>query len=90
MLQIYYIITFSLVLLSELLHRDNAAYVCDFYLCPLPQYGFNMVMSHPHAVNEIALSLNNRNPRLVHHKQLQVHKELQTGNKNLHTSTEDI
>ncbi|KAG7217722.1 hypothetical protein INR49_020979 [Caranx melampygus] len=27
------------------------------------QYGFNMVMSHPHAVNEIALSLNNRNPR---------------------------
>lgn len=33
-------------------------------LCPsLSQYGFNMVMSHPHAVNEIALSLNNRNPR---------------------------
>lgn len=29
----------------------------------LLQYGFNMVMSHPHAVNEIALSLNNRNPR---------------------------
>lgn len=28
-----------------------------------PQYGFNMVMSHPHAVNEIALSLNNKNPR---------------------------
>ncbi|XP_010795029.1 inverted formin-2-like [Notothenia coriiceps] len=27
------------------------------------KYGFNMVMSHPHAVNEIALSLNNRNPR---------------------------
>ncbi|NWW46591.1 FMNL2 protein, partial [Pedionomus torquatus] len=27
------------------------------------QYGFNMVMSHPHAVNEIALSLNNKNPR---------------------------
>ncbi|CAB1346621.1 unnamed protein product, partial [Coregonus sp. 'balchen'] len=26
-------------------------------------YGFNMVMSHPHAVNEIALSLNNKNPR---------------------------
>lgn len=27
------------------------------------QYGFNMVMSHAHAVNEIALSLNNKNPR---------------------------
>uniref|UniRef100_A0A8C1ADV0 Formin-like 2a n=1 Tax=Cyprinus carpio carpio TaxID=630221 RepID=A0A8C1ADV0_CYPCA len=27
------------------------------------QYGFNMVMSHPHAVNEIALSLNNKSPR---------------------------
>uniref|UniRef100_A0A8C0KPH5 Formin like 3 n=1 Tax=Canis lupus dingo TaxID=286419 RepID=A0A8C0KPH5_CANLU len=34
-------------------------------LCPFPllQYGFNLVMSHPHAVNEIALSLNNKNPR---------------------------
>lgn len=33
--------------------------------CPLSmlQYGFNLVMSHPHAVNEIALSLNNKNPR---------------------------
>lgn len=30
---------------------------------PPPQYGFNLVMSHPHAVNEIALSLNNKNPR---------------------------
>uniref|UniRef100_A0A8D0HM13 Formin like 3 n=1 Tax=Sphenodon punctatus TaxID=8508 RepID=A0A8D0HM13_SPHPU len=27
------------------------------------QYGFNLVMSHPHAMNEIALSLNNKNPR---------------------------
>ncbi len=27
-----------------------------------------MVMSHPHAVNEIALSLNNRNPRSAQHK----------------------
>ncbi|XP_037739810.1 formin-like protein 3 isoform X7 [Chelonia mydas] len=27
------------------------------------QYGFNLVMSHPHAVNEIALSLHNKNPR---------------------------
>uniref|UniRef100_A0AAX7VW44 Formin-like 2b n=1 Tax=Astatotilapia calliptera TaxID=8154 RepID=A0AAX7VW44_ASTCA len=38
--------------------------ITDLHLCPhLHQYGFNMVMSHPHAVNEIALSLNNRNPR---------------------------
>lgn len=38
----------------------------DLHLCCLlPQYGFNMVMAHPHAVNEIALSLNNRNPRSV-------------------------
>lgn len=29
----------------------------------LMQYGFNMVMSHAHAVNEIALSLNNKNSR---------------------------
>ncbi|NXG91541.1 FMNL3 protein, partial [Stercorarius parasiticus] len=27
------------------------------------QYGFNLVMSPPPAVNEIALSLNNKNPR---------------------------
>lgn len=27
------------------------------------QYGFNLVMSHAHAVNEIALSLNNKNSR---------------------------
>ena len=33
--------------------------------CAPPQYGFNLVMSHPHAVNEIALSLNNKNPRWV-------------------------
>lgn len=35
----------------------------SFCLFPLLQYGFNLVMSHPHAVNEIALSLNNKNPR---------------------------
>uniref|UniRef100_A0A7M4FRN4 Formin like 3 n=1 Tax=Crocodylus porosus TaxID=8502 RepID=A0A7M4FRN4_CROPO len=33
---------------------------CPRGTCP---YGFNLVMSHPHAVNEIALSLNNKNPR---------------------------
>lgn len=40
---------------------------CPFSLIPR-QYGFNMVMSHPHAVNEIALSLNNKNPRWAFHK----------------------
>lgn len=35
---------------------------CCYFFFSL-QYGFNMVMSHPHAVNEIALSLNNKNPR---------------------------
>lgn len=47
-------------------NNDDKVDVSDLHLCPpLPQYGFNMVMSHPHAVNEIALSLNNRNPRSV-------------------------
>lgn len=46
-------------------------------LCPpLPQYGFNMVMSHPHAVNEIALSLNNRNPRWASGFTVQTHSHL--------------
>lgn len=37
--------------------------LCLMLSFPFFQYGFNMVMSHPHAVNEIALSLNNKNPR---------------------------
>lgn len=28
-----------------------------------PQSGFSLVMTHPACVNEIALSLNNKNPR---------------------------
>uniref|UniRef100_A0A7M4E0J1 Formin like 3 n=1 Tax=Crocodylus porosus TaxID=8502 RepID=A0A7M4E0J1_CROPO len=39
---------------------------CPRGTCPAAPrygYGFNLVMSHPHAVNEIALSLNNKNPR---------------------------
>uniref|UniRef100_A0A8C7WI59 Formin like 2 n=1 Tax=Oncorhynchus mykiss TaxID=8022 RepID=A0A8C7WI59_ONCMY len=53
--------------------RSNSRLVCkkdDVHVCIMClraimnyQYGFNMVMSHPHAVNEIALSLNNKNPR---------------------------
>uniref|UniRef100_A0A8C0KK15 Formin like 3 n=1 Tax=Canis lupus dingo TaxID=286419 RepID=A0A8C0KK15_CANLU len=39
-------------------------YVCSCSArLPPALYGFNLVMSHPHAVNEIALSLNNKNPR---------------------------
>ncbi|KAM9252251.1 LOW QUALITY PROTEIN: formin-like protein 3 [Cariama cristata] len=41
-------------------HRASAANAVP---APSQQYGFNLVMSHPHAVNEIALSLNNKNPR---------------------------
>uniref|UniRef100_K7F3Z4 FH2 domain-containing protein n=1 Tax=Pelodiscus sinensis TaxID=13735 RepID=K7F3Z4_PELSI len=38
--------------------------VCLCLVSPVAEkYGFNLVMSHPHAVNEIALSLNNKNPR---------------------------
>lgn len=41
----------------------TTATTADTVPAPSPQYGFNLVMSHPHAVNEIALSLNNKNPR---------------------------
>lgn len=45
---------------------DHVSLLCGssahLLVCML-QYGFNMVMSHPHAVNEIALSLNNKSPR---------------------------
>lgn len=45
---------------------DQVSLLCGssahLLVCML-QYGFNMVMSHPHAVNEIALSLNNKSPR---------------------------
>ncbi|NXE01111.1 FMNL3 protein, partial [Chaetorhynchus papuensis] len=42
----------------------TTATVADTVPALSPQYGFNLVMSHPHAVNEIALSLNNKNPRM--------------------------
>eukprot|EP00062_Callorhinchus_milii_P005752 gi/632945549/ref/XP_007888122.1/ PREDICTED: formin-like protein 2 isoform X2 [Callorhinchus milii] len=50
---------------SRLVSKKDDVHVCIMCLRAIMnyQYGFNMVMSHPHAVNEIALSLNNRNPR---------------------------
>ncbi|XP_030642365.1 formin-like protein 2 [Chanos chanos] len=50
---------------SRLLCKKDDAHVCIMCLRAIMnyQYGFNMVMSHPHAVNEIALSLENKNPR---------------------------
>ncbi|XP_068458107.1 formin-like protein 2 isoform X1 [Clinocottus analis] len=50
---------------SRLVCKKDDVHVCVMCLRAIMnyQYGFNMVMAHPHAVNEIALSLNNRNPR---------------------------
>lgn len=50
---------------SRLVSRKDDVHVCIMCLRAIMnyQYGFNMVMSHPNAVNEIALSLNNKNPR---------------------------
>uniref|UniRef100_A0AAV2LBM3 Formin-like 2b n=1 Tax=Knipowitschia caucasica TaxID=637954 RepID=A0AAV2LBM3_KNICA len=50
---------------SRIICKKDDLHVCVMCLRAIMnyQYGFNMVMSHPHAVNEIALSLNNRNPR---------------------------
>ncbi|XP_067266832.1 formin-like protein 2 isoform X2 [Chanodichthys erythropterus] len=50
---------------SRLVCKKDDVHVCIMCLRAIMnyQYGFNMVMSHPHAVNEIALSLNNKNPR---------------------------
>ncbi|XP_062366877.1 formin-like protein 3 isoform X3 [Cinclus cinclus] len=45
-------------------HAVTTATTVDIVYSSSPQYGFNLVMSHPHAVNEIALSLNNKNPRM--------------------------
>ncbi|KAG2459421.1 FMNL3 protein, partial [Polypterus senegalus] len=51
---------------SRLVSKKDDVHVCIMCLRAIMnyQYGFNMVMSHPHAVNEIALSLNNKNPSL--------------------------
>ncbi|XP_078192865.1 formin-like protein 3 isoform X24 [Callithrix jacchus] len=50
---------------SRLVSQKDDVHVCILCLRAIMnyQYGFNLVMSHPHAVNEIALSLNNKNPR---------------------------
>uniref|UniRef100_A0A8C8RYQ7 Formin like 3 n=1 Tax=Pelusios castaneus TaxID=367368 RepID=A0A8C8RYQ7_9SAUR len=50
---------------SRLVSQKDDVHVCIMCLRAIMnyQYGFNLVMSHPHAVNEIALSLNNKNPR---------------------------
>uniref|UniRef100_A0A7N6B076 Formin-like 2a n=1 Tax=Anabas testudineus TaxID=64144 RepID=A0A7N6B076_ANATE len=50
---------------SRLVCKKDDVHVCIMCLRAIMnyQYGFNMVMSHPCAVNEIALSLNNKNPR---------------------------
>nr|XP_056717326.1 formin-like protein 2 isoform X2 [Euleptes europaea] len=50
---------------SRLVSKKDDVHVCIMCLRAIMnyQYGFNMVMSHPHAVNEIALSLNNKNSR---------------------------
>ncbi|KAI5097155.1 formin-like protein 1, partial [Silurus meridionalis] len=49
---------------TRLSQRDDV-HVCIMCLRAIMNYqsGFNLVMSHPHCVNEITLSLNNRNPR---------------------------
>ncbi|KAM8871448.1 formin-like protein 2 isoform 1-T1 [Synchiropus picturatus] len=49
----------------RLVSKKDDVHVCVMCLRAIMnyQYGFNMVMSHPHAVNEITLSLNNPNPR---------------------------
>ncbi|XP_065141776.1 formin-like protein 3 isoform X5 [Paramisgurnus dabryanus] len=50
---------------SRLVSQKDDVHVCIMCLRAIMnyQYGFNLVMSHDHAVNEIALSLNNKNPR---------------------------
>uniref|UniRef100_A0A665XAS2 Formin-like 3 n=1 Tax=Echeneis naucrates TaxID=173247 RepID=A0A665XAS2_ECHNA len=50
---------------SRLVSQKDDVHVCIMCLRAIMnyQYGFNMVMSHAHAVNEIALSLNNKNSR---------------------------
>ncbi|XP_072350183.1 formin-like protein 3 isoform X2 [Scyliorhinus torazame] len=50
---------------SRIVSQKDDVHVCIMCLRAVMnyQYGFNLVMSHPHAVNAIALSLNNKNPR---------------------------
>ncbi|XP_072549489.1 formin-like protein 1 [Salminus brasiliensis] len=50
---------------SRLASQRDDVHVCIMCLRAIMNYqsGFNLVMSHPRCVNEITLSLNNRNPR---------------------------
>ncbi|XP_060793415.1 formin-like protein 3 isoform X2 [Neoarius graeffei] len=50
---------------SRIVSQKDDVHVCIMCLRAIMnyQYGFNLVMSHAHAVNEIALSLNNKNSR---------------------------
>ncbi|KAG5837958.1 hypothetical protein ANANG_G00218620 [Anguilla anguilla] len=50
---------------ARLISQKDDVHVCIMCLRAIMnyQYGFNLVMSHAHAVNEIALSLNNKSSR---------------------------
>uniref|UniRef100_A0A0E9V4R4 Uncharacterized protein n=1 Tax=Anguilla anguilla TaxID=7936 RepID=A0A0E9V4R4_ANGAN len=49
------------------IRRRDSVYVDHELVCDCShsalQSGFNLVMTHPRCVNEITLSLNNKNPR---------------------------
>uniref|UniRef100_A0A8C1I3X1 Formin-like 3 n=1 Tax=Cyprinus carpio carpio TaxID=630221 RepID=A0A8C1I3X1_CYPCA len=61
----YVLACFKTIKNSRLVSQKDDVHVCIMCLRAIMnyQYGFNLVMSHAHAVNEIALSLNNKNPR---------------------------
>uniref|UniRef100_A0A671R7P6 Formin-like protein 3 n=1 Tax=Sinocyclocheilus anshuiensis TaxID=1608454 RepID=A0A671R7P6_9TELE len=61
----YVLACFKAIKNSRLVSQKDDVHVCIMCLRAIMnyQYGFNLVMSHAHAVNEIALSLNNKNPR---------------------------
>ncbi|XP_066554578.1 formin-like 1b isoform X2 [Amia ocellicauda] len=50
---------------SRIVSQKDDVHVCIMCLRAIMNYqsGFNLVMTHPHCVNEITLSLNNKNPR---------------------------
>uniref|UniRef100_G3NKE2 Formin-like 1a n=1 Tax=Gasterosteus aculeatus aculeatus TaxID=481459 RepID=G3NKE2_GASAC len=50
---------------SRVVSQSDDVHLCIMCLRAIMNYqsGFNQVMKHPHCVNEITLSLNNRNPR---------------------------
>uniref|UniRef100_A0A4W6FHT3 Formin-like 3 n=1 Tax=Lates calcarifer TaxID=8187 RepID=A0A4W6FHT3_LATCA len=61
----YVLLSYKTIKNSRLVSQKDDVHVCIMCLRAIMnyQYGFNMVMSHAHAVNEIALSLNNKNSR---------------------------